>query len=134
MENGTTYKGLFDPVSSLLTANYSHFLLQPLKYSQISPKGVSILMLFLPLAWNRLSLNHMLVNSYWSLKVKFKYKLLNVVFPNVPTPSQVRSSPLCTYSTCFGLYHTLIFNIIVCLRAETLSLIFKAKYLPHRSN
>lgn len=52
-------------VSSLLPASPSLSLLQPLKYSQISPEGVSILYAFLllfPLAWKRLSLIH--VNSY----------------------------------------------------------------------
>lgn len=75
-------------VSSLLPASPSLSLLQPLKYSQISPEGVSILYAFLllfPLAWKRLSLIH--VNSYWSLKVKFKYKLLSEILPGIPTPS-----------------------------------------------
>lgn len=110
-------KGLLDR-SSLLASSYSNFLLQPLKYSQISPKGVPILYAFLllfPLACNRLSLNHMLVNSYWSLKVKYKYKVLSEVFPDILPQSQVRSCPLCTHRTCFGLYHALMFNIIVCL-------------------
>lgn len=43
-------------------------------------------LLLLPLAWNRLSLFLILVNSYWSLKVKFKYKLPTTAFPDLCTP------------------------------------------------
>ena len=39
----------------------------------------------------------------WSLKVKFKYKLLSEVFPDLSTPNPFKSCPLCTHSTCFGL-------------------------------
>ena len=39
----------------------------------------------------------------WSLKVKFKYKLLSEVFPDLSTRNPFRSCPLCTHSTCFGL-------------------------------
>ena len=39
----------------------------------------------------------------WSLKVKFKYKLLSEVFPDFSTPNPFKSCPLCTHSTCFCL-------------------------------